>query len=298
MKNNYTLQFAAKLPGINFLSHTDVYLVLYDQLNSNNFPLWVKKEKPLLIFIESLQTKKLMPLHKKKLIFKFSAMRHFALECSKLGYPVSYHSTANDFSTSLTSLFESNKNWKLHYMTPNEWDSRQALNKFKTQFQNTCEYPNNFFLASVEKYAERILNGWRMEYFYREIRKQTGYLMDGDTPLGGQWNYDKENRKKLPKHITLPEVFKEEPDEITQEVIDMVDDQFSNHFGKSANFNFGTSRSHGLNALNLFLEKGLKNFGPYEDAMTTRGSVLFHSQLSIYMNVGLISPKEVCDAAI
>ena len=54
MKNNYTLQFAAKLPGINFLSHTDVYLVLYDQLNSNNFPLWVKKEKPLLIFIESL----------------------------------------------------------------------------------------------------------------------------------------------------------------------------------------------------------------------------------------------------
>ena len=78
----------------------------------------------------------------------------------------------------------------------------------------------------------------------------------------------------------------------------MVDDRFSNNFGKSANFNLGISRSHGLNALKLFLEKGLKNFGPYEDAMTTRGSVLFHSQLSIYMNVGLISPKEVCDAAI
>ena len=298
MKNNYTLQFAAKLPGINFLSHTDVYLVLYDQLNSNNFPSWVKKEKPLLLFIESLQAEKVMSFHKKKLIFKFSAMRHFALECSKLGYPISYHSTANDFSTSIISIFESNKNWKLHYMTPNEWDSKQALNKFKSQFQNTTEYPNNFFLASVEKYAERILNGWRMEYFYREIRKQTGYLMDGDTPLGGQWNYDKENRKKLPKHITLPGVFKVEPDEITQEVIDMVEGQFSNNFGKSANFNFGVSRSHGLNALNLFLEKGLKNFGPYEDAMTTRGSVLFHSQLSIYMNIGLISPKEVCDAAI
>ena len=81
-------------------------------------------------------------------------------------------------------------------MTPNEWDSRHALNKFKSQFQNTCEYPNNFFLASVEKYAERILNGWRMEYFYREIRKQTGYLMDGDTPLGGQWNYDKEKTER------------------------------------------------------------------------------------------------------
>ena len=219
-----------------------------------------KKGKPLLLFFESLQTKKLMPFHKKKLIFKFSAMRHFALECSKLGYPVSYHSTANDLSTSLISLFESNKNWKLHYMTPNEWDSRHALNKFKSQFQNTCEYPNNFFLASVEKYAERILNGWRMEYFYREIRKQTGYLMDGDTPLGGQWNYDKENRKKLPKHITLPEVFNEEPDEITQEVIDMVDDRFSNNFGKSANFNLGISRSHGLNALKIIFRKRLKKF--------------------------------------
>ena len=87
MKNNYSLKFDAKLPVINFLSHTDVYLVLYDQLNCNNFPLWVKKEKPLLLFFESLQTKKLMPFHKKKLIFKFSAMRHFALECSKLGYP-------------------------------------------------------------------------------------------------------------------------------------------------------------------------------------------------------------------
>ena len=193
-----------------------------------------------------------MPFHKKKLIFKFSAMRHFALECSKLGYPVSYHSTANDFSTSIISLFESNKNWKLHYMTPNEWDYKQALNKFKSQFQNTTEYPNNFFLSTVEKYAERILNGWRMEYFYREIRKQTGYLMDGDTPIGGQWNYDKENRKKLPKHITLPGVFEVEPDEITQEVIDMVEGQFSNNFGKSTNFNFGVSRSHGLNMLKKF----------------------------------------------
>ena len=111
--------------------------------------------------------------------------------------------------------------------------------------------------------------------FLSEIRKQTGYLMDGDTPLGGQWNYDKENRKKLPKHITLPEVFYEEPDEITQEVIDMVDDRFSNNFGKSANFNLGISRSHGLNALKLFLEKGLKNFGPYEDACPLAG--LFYS---------------------
>ncbi|MFV1883174.1 MAG: cryptochrome/photolyase family protein, partial [Balneola sp.] len=151
--------------------------------------------------------------------------------------------------------------------------------------------------ADADEYKDNISSGYRMEYFYRDMRRMTGYLMDGSKPEGGEWNYDEENRKKLPKDIEIPEWASTEVDEVTQEVIDLVEDSFPNHFGKSDGFDYAVTRRQALYRLNDFIERGLDQFGPYEDAMATGEHVVFHSHLSMYLNNGLLLPKEVCDKA-
>ena len=298
MLDNYREHFDSSLSKINPLEYRKVYLVWHDQLSVDNFPAWVRDEKPLLLFIESLSGVNLIPHHKKKLVFLFSALRHFALDCKLMGFNVFYHSTYNDHTSSIVELLQKYTHWDLSYMQPNEWDSRKAIEVVKKNYPCIQEYSNTFFLAPLEPYVLRISKGWRLEFFYRDMRRRTGYLMDDEKPLGGEWNYDKENRKKLPREINLPTIYGTPIDRITNEVIDMVEAIYPKNFGISKDFNYGVTRSDALDALQFFLENALEYFGPYEDAMTIRGSVLYHSHLSMYLNVGLLSPKEVCDTAI
>jgi deoxyribodipyrimidine photolyase-related protein len=122
--------------------------------------------------------------------------------------------------------------------------------------------------------------------------------MDGDKPEGGDWNYDKQNRETIPKGLDIPEIPQFEPDEVTKEVVEMVQDYFPDHFGEVESFGYAVTRPQALELLDDFIENRLDEFGPYEDALKTGNSKLFHSQLSLYMNNGLLHPKEVCDRAV
>jgi deoxyribodipyrimidine photolyase-related protein len=184
-------------------------------------------------------------------------------------------------------------------MTPSEWDSRERLRKVRTEYEGRVEeISNNFFLANPEEYKDRVKDGWLMEYFYREMRRKTGYLMNGENPEGGEWNYDDKNREKLPEGHPVPAIAETEPDEVTKEVIEMVEEWFTDHFGKSESFTYAVTRRQALYRLNEFIEERLDEFGPYEDAMVQGTYDLFHSQLSVYLNNGLILPKEACDKAV
>jgi len=273
--------------------------ILHDQLNLDVFPDWVQKEKPLLIFLESGEKGRELPHHKKKAVFVVSAMRHFAIECSEKGFPVLYHSTDGHFDDGLEE-FMKDFTGDFIYMTPNEWDTRERLNNLKSHDFNAVvkEIPNNFFLADAERWKEKIGSGYRMEYFYREMRKQTGYLMDVDEPIGGEWNYDNQNRKALPEGYEVPAIPDVDPDEITREVIEMVSDYFPGSFGEIDNFKYAVSRKQALDLLDNFIDNRLADFGPYEDAMAAGKHKLFHSQLSVYMNCGLLLPAEVCERAL
>ncbi|NBW70327.1 MAG: cryptochrome/photolyase family protein [Bacteroidetes bacterium] len=286
------------LPQRSADSYTKVYLVWHDQLQVEYFPEWVREERPLLLFIESAHKAKSRPYHKQKLMFVLSAMRHFALECHQNGYPVWYESTSQSFEQGLIRLLKKYEHWQLHHMELNEWDSIQALKQVQKQTNRVTTYRNTFFLADIEEFEDRIKKGWRMEFFYREMRRKTGYLMEGEHPVGGEWNYDKENRKKLPKNLNVPEIFRVEPDAITLEVKHMIEDWFPHHFGETSSFAYAVTSDEAQRALEHFLQTRLHSFGPYEDAMATGHSVLFHSQLSPYLNAGLLSASMVCEAAL
>jgi deoxyribodipyrimidine photolyase-related protein len=136
-----------------------------------------------------------------------------------------------------------------------------------------------------------------MEYFYREMRKKTGLLIvDGDQPEGGQWNFDKENRKSLPQGESPPSPTLFEPDDITKEVMDLVADKFADHFGDLEPFHFAVTRDQALQVLDDFISQRLPNFGDYQDAMKEGEPWMYHSHLSFYINCGLLLPMEVCKA--
>jgi len=134
----------------------------------------------------------------------------------------------------------------------------------------------------------------RMEYFYRDMRRKTGLLMDGDKPEGGRWNFDADNRKPAADDLFLPSPLRVPPDETTQQVLDMVQAELPDRYGDLAPFFFAVTRGQALKALDHFIETALADFGTYQDAMLAGQPFLYHSLLSLYINTGLLDPLEVC----
>ena len=137
-----------------------------------------------------------------------------------------------------------------------------------------------------------------MEYFYRDMRRQTGLLMDGDEPEGGRWNFDAENRKPAGDDLFMPEPMRFAPDETTREVLDLVGARFSNHIGDLEPFWFATRRDGRKAGIRRhFLKTALPSFGDYQDAMLTDQKFLYHSVCSLYLNAGLLDPLDMCRRA-
>lgn len=298
MSRAYLQQIDQNIDRPDLSSHQKAVFILHDQLNLKAWPEWINDEKPLLIFIESKAKGESLPYHKQKLTYVLSSMRHFAIECAKSGFNVFYYSTEGHYDDGLSAILDG-FDGQLTFMTPSEWDTRERLRSVKSNFKDQVqEIPNSFFLADIDQWKDKIGPNYRMEYFYRDMRKQTGYLMDGDDPEGGEWNYDEDNRESLPKDHPLPEIPLFEPDEITKEVVQLVEETFHDTFGELNKFEYAVSREQALALLDDFIANRLDEFGPYEDALKTGNHKLFHSQLSLYLNNGLLLPTEVCEKAL
>lgn len=121
--------------------------------------------------------------------------------------------------------------------------------------------------------------------------------MDGNKPIGGKWNYDYENRKSPPKEINIPKPYCAKIDNITREVLQLVQEKFPEHFGDLEPFYFAVTREQALEALRLFIKERLCNFGDYQDAMLEGEPWMYHSHISFYLNCGLLLPLECVRAA-
>ena len=136
-----------------------------------------------------------------------------------------------------------------------------------------------------------------MEWFYRDMRRRTGLLMEGDQPAGGKWNYDHENRKPAPDGVDFGGPMHFAPDETVEEVLALVEDRFGSNFGTLRPFWFATDTGQARRALAHWVKNALPLFGDYQDAMLGEERFLYHAFLGLYMNAGLLHPLEVCRAA-
>jgi deoxyribodipyrimidine photolyase-related protein len=156
--------------------------------------------------------------------------------------------------------------------------------------------PDTRFICSIDEFAAwaKDRKQLRMEYFYREIRRKTGLLMDGEEPAGGVWNLDHDNRKPAKSDLFLPQPAQFQQDAITREVAALVRDRFADHFGDADPFWFAVTRADAQAAFDHFIETALAKFGDHQDAMLIGERFLYHSVISIYLNCGLLDPLGVC----
>jgi deoxyribodipyrimidine photolyase-related protein len=286
-------------------------LILTDQLSERNAALLcAQRGRDRLLFVESRQTLGKLPYHRHRLMLLISAMRHYAAERAAEGWDVEYHRLENaaDMRSVLDVHCRDHKPSSLLVAQPNNHDEHQALKLLGAKLSIPLTIiPTSQFLCSREDFLEfadgkkRLL----MENFYREMRRRTGLLMEGEKgsePLGGQWNYDIENRATFAdwKKAGMPrpkKLLRLQQDEITREVARELEVIYPDAPGKAADFALPVTRAESLKTLRDFIESRLSEFGTWQDLMVAEEGDLFHSILSPILNIGLLDPMECALAA-
>ncbi|GGY78444.1 cryptochrome/photolyase family protein [Marinobacter zhanjiangensis] len=286
----------------------NLILILGDQLSHTLSALeGADPGKDLVVMAEVHDEASYTSHHKKKLVLIFSAMRHFARELEDRGFRVHYHHYAPDsphqsLEQVVQDLAGQHNADKVVTTECGEYRLDAEIRQWHDRLGMPVEIrPDTRFLAGKEEFA-RWAEGrkqLRMEFFYREMRRKTGLLMTPDgEPEGGHWNYDADNRRKWTGKPPAPAPFRVEPDATTREMISLVEQHFSDHFGTTEDFHFAVTADDARAALDHFIDFALPCFGDYQDAMSDTEDWLFHSILSPYLNSGLLEPMEVCEAAV
>ncbi len=240
--------------------------------------------------------------HKKKIILLFSAMRHFAEELRAQGWQVAYTQLGdNGNSGSLTGevarAVATHRPERILITEPGEWRVLQLIQSWSSRLNLPVDVRGDTrFISSTDEFAAwaKGRKQLRMEYFYRDMRRKTGLLMDGPAPVGGRWNFDHDNRKTAKADLFIPEPAHFQQDATTREVVALVKDRFADHFGDADPFWFAVTRRDAEAAFDHFVAVGLAQFGDYQDAMLTGQRFLYHSIVSMYLNCGLLDPLGMC----
>ncbi len=264
-------------------------LILGDQLSLDYInAMEPNRDVDKILMVEDWEFVRRKPYHRKKIVLVWSAMRHFRDRLKDLGYVVDYR-----INESLMDCIRDQDD-ALSCIEPRESGMRSKLQAAGVKFIQDPYW----FMPQVD-FAEWMSTRSqpRLEQYYRLVRQQTGYLMDGNQPVGGVWNYDKENRKPFPKNhqpIFQPSF---SPDDITLSVVDTVI-SLNGLIGDVGNFSEPVTREEALERLSWFVLEALPDFGRYEDAMASNDMFGFHSILSPALNLSLLSPAECIDAAV
>ncbi|MEF8872482.1 MAG: cryptochrome/photolyase family protein [Haloarculaceae archaeon] len=283
-------------------------LVLGDQLSRRHGPLADRPDDPVLL-IESAAFAERLPYHPHKLTLVFSAMRHVRDQLREQGRPVHYVQSET-FEDGFEQYAADHPEATLHCLRPSSYGSDDRLHQAATVAGLDIEFvDNDLFLCDAETFDEWASDrdGYRHEDFYRFMRRKTGYLMVDDDPVGGEWNYDDQNRETPPEGWDAPSVPAFEPDETTREVQRWVRERFDGGYddppygGSWADpeeFRWPVTRQQALRALDDFVSNRLPVFGEYQDAMLADEWALAHSLLSTSLNLGLLHPAEVIERAV
>jgi len=268
--------------------------VLRDQLNQE---FSFVKDASDVVMIEDVSWALSLPHHKKKIALHFSAMRHFADELIQKGKNVIYYPMCFDLKQAFFDLKNKDKIDELVVMEPSEYGVLEAIEKLAkgTKIAINC-LKNEQFIYDDDLFDFK-KKPPLLETFYRHIRKKTGILMQGPKPVGGVWNFDQENRQKAPSDLKEIKHISFHADEITKQVIKEVEKNFPKNFGTLDDFDLACTRKEALKALKDFIDHRLDLFGPYQDAMLVGKNVLYHSLISPYLNINLLRPMEVVQAA-
>jgi deoxyribodipyrimidine photolyase-related protein len=266
--------------------------IAYDQLNDQIGPLADRDPSEIgIILIENRWKARQRPYHKQKLALVLANLRHFALEQAKRGVAIRHVTGDAPYREILAS--EVAKFGPVMVMRPAEYELRVDLAPL-IELGGLREIPHNGWLTSREQFINsQSASRWRMDSFYRFVRRETGILMAGGKPLGGKFSYDPANRlpwKGDPPAAVPPEF---RPDEITAEVLGLVERDFSQHPGQLKPENLAATHADAERLWQWAQRECLPHFGPFEDAMSQSSRTIFHSRISALLNLHRLLPSRV-----
>ncbi|MFJ2279520.1 cryptochrome/photolyase family protein [Pseudomonas sp. NPDC087803] len=275
-------------------------LVLGDQLSFDLASLQtLDSERDTVLLVEVMEEASHVPHHPQKIALIFSAMRHFAQALQDQGVRVEYVTLDDPHNSG--SVPGELQRWQqrlqaeeVHVTECGDWRLEQSI---KDCGLAVYWHADTRFLCSRAEFA-----AWaagkkqlRMEFFYREMRRKSRLLLNGDgTPVGGAWNFDAENRKALPKGVKAPYPVRFSNDAMTREVLALVTARFSHHYGALDDFNYPVTHADAQALWEYFLDYGLAGFGDYQDAMASDEPFLFHARISAALNIGLLDLRQLC----
>ena len=269
--------------------------VAYDQLTDQLEPLSSIPVKELgIILVETTWKPAQRPYHKQKLGWILANQRHFALEQAKRGALVRYVFGDRDYGEIIRE--QAQDVGRLKVMRPAEWELRRLLKPLVDE--GLLEMvPHGGWLTTSAQFQESQSGDppWRMDSFYRLIRRQNGILMEDGKPLGGQFSLDEENREFWPGSPKAPELPIFEPDSITKEVGELIEAQFGDHPGVLDLEQIAATREDAREQWQWALDECMEHFGPFEDAMSQNSRTLFHTRISPLLNLHRILPTEVIE---
>ncbi len=240
--------------------------------------------------------------HKHKIIFFLSSMRSFKDELDNLKFDISYNfcyekNFKKKYEEKLQIFIKQNKINTVSFFEIEDKNFESRILKFLTNQNlkiNCIQTP--MFLSKRDDFKNYLHENKRpfMASFYKIQRKKHNILVNNDgSPVGEKWSFDSENRKKIPESINLPSQPSFKETKHTIEIKEFVEKNFKKHPGSIEDFWIGTRREDAWFCLDNFIKYKIELFGDYEDAVSQRDNILFHSALSPYINIGLITPNEI-----
>ncbi len=244
---------------------------------------------------------------KPRIALFLAAMRHHAQALAQAGWRMDYRrlddpDNRGTLAAELRQAIAVHQPQSLAMTAPGDWRVLESIKAVAAEAGLGLQiHEDRHFFSTVREFAAhaRGRKQLRLEYWYRELRHKTGILMSEGKPLGGQWNFDAENRQAFGKDgpPPIPEPSRFPPDPITQEVLAMVEARFAGHPGSLKHFAWPVTREQALASLQRFIEERLPHFGRWQDAMWEGQAWLFHSHLSAALNLKLLTAREVVEAA-
>ena len=244
--------------------------------------------------------------HKHKLIFYLSAMREYKDALIKNKYKCTYckldgQKINHKYEDKLELFINKNKIKKLKiFEIPDSFFRHRIINFCKKKNIDLEIIQSPMFMSDRILLKEYFAKNKKpfLNNFYKLQRINQNILIKNNLPTGGKWSFDEDNRKKLPKNIQIPPIKLPSENKNIKDVKILIDEKFKKHPGNISGFLIPTNRETALNWLQSFFKDRFKNFGDYEDALTTESNLVFHSLLSPLLNIGLLVPSEVIQEAL
>ncbi|MGD8273526.1 MAG: cryptochrome/photolyase family protein, partial [Desulfobacterales bacterium] len=263
-------------------------LILGDQLNENHN--WFQKPDKAVTYVlmEIRQETDYVKHHVQKVMAFFAAMRAFAEKLKEKGHAVIYlrlddSQNQQTIAGNIKQLLKKKQYARFEYLLPDEYRLDVELQEMVKALPVSWEaVDTEHFLTRREDFKDFFVGKKRylMESFYRQMRKKHDILMDGDKPQGGRWNFDVENRRRYDGRVPIPKpkLFRNDVSALHK----MIEKAGVKTFGhiKPKSLIWPINRSQSLALLKAFLKDGLKEFGTYQDSMTTASWSLFHARIS------------------